>query len=245
VRRFVPALRRISSELDVPAPVRARIVLEMAADLEGLYEHYRAQGLEEEEAVRRTEERLLASPEALRHLVVVHTTGLQRWLSRAAAGARRGFEVLLLLAGALPIVLVALWTTAGQLGGMAGEPFLWPLLGMVGLVTGLLVWKAVQLFFTGVRTPGELRAGLPALLFLGVVGPAVGGAAFFSRLYGVALSASRPGGDALAAVGSLGEAAALLSLGLLLGLAAGLVWAVLVNRVAAVEEAESAALLAE
>src|SRR5690606_35990989 len=92
-RRFLPALRRISDELTLPEPAKSRVVLEMAADLVSLYEHHRARGRGEEEAAQLAEETILASPEALRHLVLLHTTGHARWLGWAAGRLRRGVEV--------------------------------------------------------------------------------------------------------------------------------------------------------
>jgi hypothetical protein len=240
-------LRRISSELKLPEPVKARILLEMAADLEALYEHYCARGLAEEEAARLTEEKLLASPEALQHLIVVHTTGYQRWLGRAAERLRWGLDLLLFLLGVGPVVVIATWVVAAQVEAMLADPFVWPLLAAVAAVTVLAVWKALQLFRGRVTPTAELHRGLALLLFLGVVAPAFAAAAFLIRLHGVSMQvvSGRAAPEAmLAAMEPLVHSATLLGMGLLLGIGAGLVWFVLVNRIAAIEQAESAALLA-
>ena len=72
-RKFVPELRRISAELRLPEPARSRVLLEMAADLEALYLHFRERGLTDDEAVALAGERLLASPEAVDGLILAYS----------------------------------------------------------------------------------------------------------------------------------------------------------------------------
>jgi hypothetical protein len=227
--------------------VKARILLEMAADLEALYEHYRARGYADDEAARLTEERILASPEALQHLIMVHTTGYQRWLSRAAGQLRWGFELLLVVLGVLPMVAISTVMVAAQVRGMISVPFLWPLLILGAVLTVLALWKAFQLFVARVRSTVVLHRGLPTLLLLAVIGPAFGGVAFLIHLYGISMTVAASSADpdvVFAAAEPLAQSATFLGMGLLLGLAAALVWFVLVNRIAAIEQVESAALLA-
>jgi hypothetical protein len=246
VRRFTPALRRISSELPLPEPTRARILLEMVADLEALLEHYRARGLDEEEAARRAEERLLASPEALEQLVAVHTTAYQRWVSRAAGRLRWGFDALLFAVGVLPIVGMAGFTVLVRLPGAAGSFLLWPLLGVATAIAGIALTKAYQLFVRHECATARLHRGLPTLVFLGAFGSLLGIFAALLGLYRLAMALM--GGSAGVAAQVViaeqaGRDATLFGLGLLLGFGAALVWFVLVNRLATIERAESAALL--
>lgn len=48
--RFAAALRRVAGELDLPRAARDPLLLEMAADLEAVFEHHMARGLGTEEA---------------------------------------------------------------------------------------------------------------------------------------------------------------------------------------------------
>jgi hypothetical protein len=246
VRRFVPALRRISRELDLPEPTRARILLELASDLEGLVNHYRARGLGEEEAAQRAEAMLLIPPDALQQLIRVHTTGYQRWVSRAAGRLRWGFDLLLFVVGVLPMLLMAVIVIVAQLPAMGAVPLFWPLVaGALAVVTVAGV-KAYELFVRRERSTRRLHRGLPALVFLGVLGPVLGMIAGLTGLYrlAMALGSSALAGPALHAVNEqAGRDATLLVLGLLLAFCAGVVWFVLVNRIASIELAESAALL--
>jgi hypothetical protein len=247
VRRFVPALRRISGELNLPEPTRSRILLEMASDLEALYEHYRARGLDDEEAFRRTEERVLASPEALQHLVAVHTTGYQRWLSHAAGRLRLSFEAILFIIGVVPMLALAMLAITAPAQGIEPSLLLWLLLGLGTAIGAITLWKVYQLLFRRVRSTAVLHQGLFTLLFLGVVSPVLAGIAFLAGLYQAALAFGRTEPSEvvmLAAAERVVHDATLLSAGLLIGIGAGMVWFVLVNRIAVIEQAESAALLA-
>jgi hypothetical protein len=240
-------LRRISSELAVPEPLKSRILLEMAADLESLYDHYRARGLDEDEAARRAEERLLASPEALRHLVGVHTTLYERLLSRAVGRLRWGFDLLLFAVGVVPMLALAVLVIAAQLHTVGGTPLIWPLLLLAAGVAVISLGKAYQLFIRRERSPARLHRGLPLLVLLGALGPAMGGLVFVLGSYQVATGLAMgvlPEPVHLTAAAQVARDGTLCLLGLLLGFAAGLVWFVLVNRLAAMEQAESAALLA-
>lgn len=61
MERFAPALRRVARELDLPRAVRSPLLLEMASDLDPVFEHHRSRGVGEAEAARRAEETVLGS----------------------------------------------------------------------------------------------------------------------------------------------------------------------------------------
>ena len=240
----MPALRRISGELGLPEPARSRVILEMAADLEAMYEHFRARGLGEEEAARRAEDRVLASPDALRQLVLVHTTGYQRWLSGVAGRLRWGVDLLLFVLGVAPFLAIAALPVAAPAGRAWDDPALWGMVAAGAAIAGLASWKAHQLVVQRERSTVRLHRGLASLLFLGAMAPLLGAIGFLASLRGLVRMGMGAGGPAgVAAAEAIARGGTLLCLGILLGIAAGLVWFVLANRIATIEEAESAALL--
>lgn len=216
----------------------------MAADLEALYDHYRTRGMSEEEAARRAEEKLVASPEAVRTLVAVHTTAYRRFVSSAAGALRWGFNLLLFVVGVLPMLCMTAYIAAVQLREAGGALGFWPLLPIAAGMAGIALRKAHQLFVLRDVAPRRLHRGLPSLVFLAVLAPLTGGIVFTASLRDAALLSMRSGSIPMEAVQQIGRDATLLYLGLLLAIAGGLVWFVLVDRIAAVEQAESAALLA-
>jgi hypothetical protein len=48
--RFSEILRSTAVRLDLPQPSKSNILLELAADLEDLFQHYREQGHDEEDS---------------------------------------------------------------------------------------------------------------------------------------------------------------------------------------------------
>jgi hypothetical protein len=78
MNRFASLLREVNNRLNLPQPTKSRILLEMAGDLEDLYNFYRGQGLDENEAVQKAEEKIDASYEALAELVEIHQTSYRK-----------------------------------------------------------------------------------------------------------------------------------------------------------------------
>ncbi len=47
MNRFAPLLKSINARLDLPQPTKSRIILEIASDLEDMYQFYQSQGPDE------------------------------------------------------------------------------------------------------------------------------------------------------------------------------------------------------
>lgn len=218
----------------------------MASDLEALYDHYRARGLDEDEAVRLTEERLVASPAALQQLVLVHTTGYQRWLSRAAGGLRLGFDLVLFALAVVPLLAFSGQVVGAQLRDGGAGVLAGVVMGIGGVITGITLVKAYQLFVRRERSAARLHRGLFTMLVLAFHGALVGMIGFGITLYRAALLLGRQGPAAVqfGVAEAVGRGAATLGLGILTAIGAALVWFVLANRVAAIERSEGAGLLA-
>ncbi|NIP77759.1 MAG: hypothetical protein GWM90_00560, partial [Gemmatimonadetes bacterium] len=69
---FDGALRGLAGELDLPEPVRSRVLLELRSDLEAMGAALLEEGLPPEEARRRTLEALFPSAAALAELRAFH-----------------------------------------------------------------------------------------------------------------------------------------------------------------------------
>lgn len=238
--RFAPVLRRLGDALEVPHPARSRILQEIAADLEGLYELYRSRGLSEDDAAARAESALALSPEMLHELVEIHTPAYRRLFGRfSERGRRRGERALLLMLVAC-MVLGGGTVLATQDVFADPSPFLWPVLTVGIGAAALAITKAFQLFVKKDHHPARLRSGLGALLVCAPVLVVTGLAGAVADLYALA---GALGGDvadpAMLAVRWLRTTADLLSAATVLALAVGLAWYGLAARVAAIERAES------
>jgi hypothetical protein len=240
MNRFAPALRRLARQLDLPAAVRAAIVLEMAADLETVYEHHLRQGVGEAEAERRAEEMVLGSSEVAGRLERVHRDSWHGWPHRLAAPGR--VDLLLLVAAVLPVAAIS-GAVGLRTAAVSAGPIVWPLVA-VGVV--LVVVTAVE---TGRMLGGRYARAqaLPLLPALAAVAFALGLLAFVVEARAMAHAFAAGATDAVAMavhIERLGKGGALFLVGLHLGVAGALSWFILVQRAAGRAVREVDALLA-
>lgn len=230
MERFAPALRRVARELDLPRRTRTALLLEMAADLEAVYEHHRSRGLGEADAARRAEETVLGSSEVIRRLGRLHASPWRSWSEEVGARLTGGLDLVLLATGVLPVVAlaggVAVWAMAAD-----PAPAVWAILGIGVVMTALVATETVRLL--GGRAPRP--RSLPTILVLAALAPAVGLLALTVGLHraardfpasAVAVSA---GGQAELAAVAARDGAALL-VGLLLGIGGLVAWFALLHR---------------
>ncbi|MGD2154707.1 MAG: hypothetical protein PVG79_15665 [Gemmatimonadales bacterium] len=240
---FAEVLRPLRARLPLPQPARTRVVLEIAADLEDMYRHYRALGLSEEEARVKAVEACDLSDEALAELVRVHTSSFRRLLDRLSAQAQSRWErgLLLIVAGTLTFVCLQV-VVRGELVAVAG-PQVWPSLicGLAGLTLGLA--KFYQIYIKQDHELRRARRGLDAIMILAGAQVILG---FLAAWFGLYLAARRITDDVEYAIVYLFNwllgSAALLSVSLMGALLTAMVWFALARRVAGIAEAEAALL---
>jgi len=229
MNRFAPALRRTLRELDLPRDVRAEIILEMAADLEAAYEDHRRRGATEEEARERAEDAVLGSFEVIRRLSRLHRDSGSRWSQAIGSRLGRGVDLVILLAGVLPMLVLAA-AVAGRSLTSVGVVLAGPFLAMGALIAALVVAEAR-------RTRSGLRAGrrggLSLLLVTSAVAPALGLLALVLGLRDATSELALGAPDAAAQIelmAQVGSSGSLFAAGLLLGIAGALAWFVLRTR---------------
>jgi len=246
MNRFAPALHEAVRELDLPRRVRARILLEMGSDLEGLFAHYRETGLSEGEAAQRAEEMVLGSGAMLNRLAAMHRSPLADWSSSIGRRLGNGGDVALLTLGVAPALAGAAWVAIPQLLGNPASPFIWAMVLVGAGILGIAVSKVRSLFLKRRASWRDLRAGLSYLLLIAAVGPAIGALALalgFHALATAPLGTSADPATELWLWNAIARDGALLVMGLLLGIGAALLWFVLINRAATLEEIEVVELL--
>jgi hypothetical protein len=241
VERFGPALRRVAAELDLPRGVRAAILMEMAADLEAVYEHHRRRGSSESEAVARAEATVLGSPAVIRRLGRLHRRTLTGWCGSVGARLSRGVGLALTVAVVAAVVGIAAVVAARALSHGA-VPLVLAVAAVGALILGITGVEAVRL----VRGDRVRAARMPVLLVLSGLAAALGVLALTLGVHATATAMAAGAIDgavqAWLAARVATDGAALVA-GLLLGMAGVLSWFVLVNRAAAQLAGEIDALL--
>ena len=78
MKRFAPLLRDINKRLDLPRHVKSRIILEIADDLNELFEHYKSEGLSEKEAEEKVLKNFKLDNETVAQLVRIHDIPMRK-----------------------------------------------------------------------------------------------------------------------------------------------------------------------
>lgn len=225
-RPFLSDIRRIERELPVPVPVRLRILRELEYDLEELRERFLAKGLDAGEASQRARDALLPDALALLELGQVHTPTYRRLAARLGPD-----RIQILERAALAVVTaVVVWVEAAALVGVDllsdASPFLWPVMGLGGLLCTAVLGAAFRLWVK--RDRAGLDRGPAALLWLAGFTLLVGVAGALVDSIGLATLLERSPELASVEVSLwVVREAALLSAAILVAMAGGLAWLVL------------------
>lgn len=240
-RIFLHDLRTVERQMSLPLPERVRILRELEFDLEELRDRLLARGLSADDAEARALEALVPDREALHQLGTLHAPRYLR--ATRFLGDRRLWllerSALVLATSFVLVVGTVMLLRADLLGDPS--PFLWPVIGLGGLLFAAVLAKVFQLWIK--QDHRRPRRGLTSILALSglILGTGIAGTLF--DLYRLAAILERaPDLAATLASGWLVRDAALLSVSLLLALAGALAWLVLARWLALVSDAYRRAL---
>ena len=231
--RFNVFLHQTGERLALPKATRSLILVEIASDLEDLFNYYVQQGMSEEEAAARAEEKVDMSDEALAELVSIHSDA-RGWSDRVARRVQPFWER---IAMALFVVLFIASTTLDHgvrpFAHLTG--FIWPI---ACILLALVMFFIVQMArVSDHQSPRRLRDSLATPLFLGAASVVVGFAGAGIELYRTLLRmAADPEHAAPLFANAVLGSTATLAIALIIALIAGVAWFVLAGRVARLED---------
>jgi len=225
MNHFSQALRAADARLTAPEPARSRILLEIAADMDDLYQEYLARGISEPEAENAVLDHFDLSEDALRELVRVHDTPLHRSLEKVSGNVRGPWSRLLM-------AFLALFVTVGSgnllfRGRLYGEAsgVIWVLVPILLVGLALAVGQASRLYRAGDRWNPSLGHGTARLLGLAASILVLSAAGLWVELYLSALRVrSAPAESLVHLVGWLYMASATLVIALSGALVLGFLW---------------------
>ena len=238
--RFADVLQETAQRLTLPQPTKARVLLELAGDMEGLYELKCADGLSDAEAHNEVVLFLRPSEDAIADLIAMHTGSFRKLLDGLSVTARtraeRGF--LFGLSTFVLSIIVVLSVTNGLLAQTT--VLVWPALGLATAGICLGAWKGGILWLVQDHDPRRLRRGLSSMLLLAISSVlfAFSLPLFESRAIASSFSAEPAGATRLAE--ALAASAATIVVALMSALLCSLIWYALNRKVSRIELSEVA-----
>ncbi len=183
MKKFNNLLTEINNKLELPQPLKSRVLLEISGDIEELYMTYLKRGLSEEEADSKTRDKFSLSESTLEELVQIHSTPYKRWFDRLSQRAQTKWEQILL---ALIFVLVLLSfmqvITATPFFSSASK-FIYPILLTLLFATVFFVVKFYQLYLKKDHNIKKIRSGLDWMLYFCGAALFFGVAGYFGEMY--------------------------------------------------------------
>jgi len=236
--RFNDFLTRTGKRLALPKATRSLILVELASDLEDLYQFYLEQGMSEEDAAARAEEKVDMSDQALAELVRVHSD-VRGWTDRIGKVAQPFGE-------RMAMSLLVLFFVAAAVVSVDGRTFahltlyIWPIAAILVLVVVTFTRQMAR--FSDRPNPRRVRERLATPLFLGVGSVVVGFLSAGIQLYRALFRMAAEPANAAHVFGRavLGGTATLVC-ALLVALMAGVAWFVLAGRTARLEDSAAKA----
>lgn len=240
-RDDVATLPDLGSRLTMPLPARTRLLHELKNDLEGLTARLVARGLPLDEARRRASDALIPDEAALSELERLSAPLYGRVTAGVEPSTLRLVERGALAAGTAVLLAVAAWVLLRADLLSDASSFLWPLLGVGGLLTAAVLAKVFELWIKGAHD--RPRRGLGAIAALSASAFLLGCAGVLVDLVRLSARLEADPADAAAQVTAwLVRDSALLATAMILGLAGALAWHLLSSWIVHVEHAHREAM---
>jgi hypothetical protein len=255
--RFSSLLKSINERLDAPQPVKARILLEISADLEDAYEFYRANGTSEEEATRLAQEKFILDDATISELSSIHQPVLQKWIDKMSLGVQTRWERIILM---LTLLTIALLSGRVMLSSQFAQNsvFIWPIWGLTILGIVQFFIKFYKLYLIKDHYKRTLRKGTNIIAYLGVFCMTLGFAGYFYELLHYGVGTIIPGGSLITVLVTVTDSvqrirdittcfvtsASVMMASLFSGMLLALLWYTLNIKISRIEISEAESLLA-
>ena len=171
---------KINEKLNVPQPVKSRILLEISTDMADLYEHYVSQGDIPSQAIKKVEERFELDDENLKELISLHQTPLKKLIDTFNLGKNASLKTIMLYILIAVIVGFCIYSIQTTPFFSQSSKYVYPV-GLIGFLTlCIILGKFIQLYLIKDHTIKSLRKGM-SVIILGISLAFLTGIIGFSR----------------------------------------------------------------
>jgi len=169
MNRFKHLLTFINQRLKLPQPTKSRILLEIAADLQDLFQFYLQKGYDETTAAKMAEEKINLTDETLNELIQVHQSFFRRLMDRLPAKMltkweRAVFVIMLLFLAAMSKTIVFSSDFLIQ-----ASRLVWPVLILFSITMIYSIPQFYNLFIKRNHVVKKLRKQANIILTLGIL----------------------------------------------------------------------------
>jgi hypothetical protein len=166
MKKFHALLNHLNRKLNLPQPTKSRVLLEIANDLEDTFTFYKNEGLSDEEALNKAQEKFSLDDRTITEIEHIHRSLLNRWLESISERTRITWERILLICLTLMVVISGLYSSIHQAALFHTGNYAYILIILFSMAILLSIQKFYQLYLKKDHLLSRLRNNLSILLFL-------------------------------------------------------------------------------
>lgn len=183
MKHFVDVVQIINNKLDLPQPIKSRIILEIFADLEDMYQLYVQKGFNPMEAAKKAKEKIDLSSDALEQLINIHQSYFRKFLFKFSEQAQTLWERIILVVLFLIVTIAIIHAISTTPFLTNASLFIYPLMTIFICAILIVIYKIYQLFIKKDHEIPKLRIGMQALLSFSGISLFIGIFGYFVELF--------------------------------------------------------------
>jgi len=183
MNRFMPVLKNISENLDLPQPRKSQVLLEVAADLDDTFNYHLNRGLNEQQAQKEAEQKFSLSKEAVNDLANIHQPRFRKFFLSLSPKAQVLLERTSLIIMICLIVTISALFLANAGSIRSAGVFIWPI--VTACITALAVFlvKFYSLFIRKEHFLKYINEWITPIAALGIISFFFSICGYFINLY--------------------------------------------------------------
>jgi hypothetical protein len=182
MKEFKEILLKINEKLNVPQPVKSRILLEISTDMQDLYQHYISKGELSHTAVKMVKDRFDLDEQNLSELVSLHQTPIKKFVDKLNLGEGTSFKLVLIYVLIVSILALGIYSITSTPFFAQSSGYVYPV-GAIGILTLFFIFcKFFQLYLIKDHTMKSLWIGMSVIIFGTILTFLTGVIGFFKEL---------------------------------------------------------------
>ena len=163
---FKALLIEINDKLELPQPIKSRIILEIAGDLTDAAHTFQDQGMSESEAIEAAKQKFNLDQHSLKELRYVHQNLYRRWFDHLSTTAQSWWERVILICILVFIIISGGVTIMKVPYVEQASPDVWLTIVLGIMASAVFLQKLYQIYIKKDHRLSSVKKGVPFLLFI-------------------------------------------------------------------------------